>query len=171
MILVPLLLCGFVLAQRYAYQQPEQTAFSAEDDKVQKPVSIPDDILKILASDERVAGCLSADRVPNQYLSGWFSASEISLDPDPYPDFIIIASNPCLFGANINPFWVFLGSKQGHVLALNVYAHDLKVQSTRHAGHRDIIAFRTSGTTVSESDFHFKDGKYVEADRSNRPIE
>jgi hypothetical protein len=149
----------------------EQTAFSAEDDKVQKPASIPDDVLKLLASDERVSGCLSTDNVSAQDLSGWFSASEISLNADSYPDYVIAASNPCLFGANINPFWVFVGSKQGHFLALNVYVHDLNVQSARHAGFRDIVTFKLSSTTIYESTFHFKNGEYVVAHSSNRPIE
>ena len=47
-------LAGMALPQAYPQQLHEQLLFSAEDEGVKKPVSVPDDVLSLLAREEFV---------------------------------------------------------------------------------------------------------------------
>jgi hypothetical protein len=65
----------------------EQTHFSAEEEGVQKPVPLPQDVLAILGKDDVVRGQLeNANLSPQNIPQSWFSASEIHLSDHRKPD-------------------------------------------------------------------------------------
>lgn len=137
----------------------EQSAFGIEY-PVQKPAKLPDTVLSILKTDERVAACQkqnSAAVVPD-----WFVASEIHLSKESAPpDLIVQPQNECLASANIEPFWVFRRTEKGYSLALMTYAADLEVVGTRTHGYRDIRVTQEGEVRSVAAIFRF-DGKEYE---------
>src|ERR1043165_648908 len=149
-----------VQSQQRADTRPrEQTSFGAEE-KTEHPVALPADVLQALRRDERNQTCLAEGRSARDIPASWFVASEIDLNNDRLPDLIITAKNPCLFGANINPFWVFSNSPRGHRLVLNVSTLGLDVLKTKSNGYRDIRVQAATATTLHTTIFKYDGRKY-----------
>lgn len=160
------------------YQLPkEQFSFSAEDEDVQRPASLPGEVLSILRSDKRVSICEQNEGIaPAQVPSSWFSASQIHLAGPDETDLIVRPGTPsdwksgpspnvCLFGANTIQFWVFSETPRAKLL-LNVYAHDLIVLDTWGKGYRDVEIDIGSLAGVSTTVFRF-DGQQYQPCRHN----
>jgi hypothetical protein len=111
--------------------------FEAEG-KPKQPVSIPREVLVELRKEDRAQTCLAESKSAKQVPASWYVASAVHLDQDGREDLVVQAANPCLFGANIAPFWVFTRSKGGYELALRVNALRLDVLDSTTNGHRDI---------------------------------
>ena len=138
LLLVPLAFCGLATAQPKHPHSSEQTHFSAEDAGVQKPVPIPADVLAILGRDDLVRNVLEDQELPGEKLpQSWFSASEIHLSSSSETDLVVVAEGP-LAGGNVDVFWVFCATRQGHELVLMAPEHDLVVKRARWMGHREI---------------------------------
>jgi hypothetical protein len=136
----------------------EQTEFSAEDEGVKKPITIPEDVLAILRKDTTVRDILedqglAADRLPES----WFSASEVHLSKGKLKDLIVVAEQP-LVGANTVTFWVFRNAGNIHELILTAPAHDLQVKRVRSKGYRDIEMSAETAVEFHSVRFRF-DGK------------
>jgi hypothetical protein len=153
-------------------QGVEQTSFSAEESSVRRPVRLPNAVLELLRSHESVSECLAQREVSDEQLRSWFAASTIKLNDDSYRDYVVVPTRRenCLTGANIMPFWVIAGSKDGPKLVLQVNVHDLRILRTSHGELRDIHLISLTASDVSESYLHFKDGKYQLAQSSVKPI-
>lgn len=161
----------FVQEQQQKQGKPhdEQLRFDAEE-AIRNPTSVSEDVLQILRRDERNQTCLAANESPSNIPVSWFVASEINLNHDGLTDLVVTAANPCLFGANINPFWIFHGTPRGQQLALSVSALSLEVLNTRTKGFRDI---RTTAATAKEvliTIYSFDGGEYRRLRSSREPI-
>lgn len=147
-------------AQQFSIaQQKEQTIFGAETE-IASPVNVPEDVLEALRSDKRNQTCLAENESAKKIVASWFSASKIHLNSDGLPDLVVTATNPCLFGANLHPFWIFRKTPRGHKLVLSVSALGLEVLSTRSKGYRNIRTTVATATTVGNTVFRFDGIKY-----------
>jgi hypothetical protein len=142
---------------------PEQTHFSAEDEGVKHPVSIPADVMTILRVDESVRNAiahLESDGVAsNELTAKLFSASQIALGSSGQEDLIVVAEGP-LRGANETTFWVFIHGGEGYTLAFKFFAHDLIVKESRSNGHRDLEMLEATAATVTDISFRFDGHEY-----------
>lgn len=118
-----------------------------EDQPIERPVPLPDDVLRILQKDGRVQTCLEQGRSLDQIPADWFVAAEQNLNDGESSDLLIMANNSCLFGANVAPFWIFRGTLQGYRLVLDVPALTLRILDSRTNGYLDI---ETSAATTVE---------------------
>ncbi len=116
----------------------EQTEFSAEDEGVKKPVTLPKDVMTLLRQDDRVRNVLENEDPPAEKLPpSWFSASIVHLAGPAEEDFVIMGEGE-MRGANVIMFWIFRNTAHGHELVLTAPAHDLIVKKSRSNGYRDI---------------------------------
>jgi hypothetical protein len=139
----------------------EQTHFSAEEEGVQKPVPLPQDVLAILGKDDVVRGQLeNANLSPQHVPQSWFSASEIHLSDHRKPDLIVVGGQP-LAGANTVPFWIFRATSQGYELVLFVGSHDLEVKTSRSHGYRNIETRAVVMQQLSTVKFRFNGRRYI----------
>jgi len=140
--------------------QIEQTRFSAEDERVEKPVEVPADVLDLLKQDQMVRNVLEDQSRPAHDLPvSWFSASAIHLGPTEETDLVVVGEPP-LSGANTVTFWVFRSTAQGYALVLTAPAHDLIVKGTRSFGVRDIEMLATTAMQVHTVLFRFDGQQY-----------
>jgi hypothetical protein len=143
-----------IVPQGVRAQATEQTTFSAEDASVRKPVALPADVLFALKNDS-----FAADAFREAVPSSCFSASAIRLGPR--EDDLIVEAEGALRGANVNMFWVFLATPQGHRLVLKEPAHTLVVENARTKDYRDItLSYATEGTMTTEY-LRFNGKKYA----------
>jgi hypothetical protein len=148
----------------------EQTSFGAEE-KIERPVALPADVLQALRRDEQSQACLAEGQSARDISASWFIASEINLNNDRLPDLIVMAKNPCLFGANVKPFWVFSNSPRGHRLVLDVSAQGLDVMKIKSNSYRNIRAEAATATTLLMIDFKFDGRKYRARRKWSKPID
>lgn len=139
---------------------PEQTVFSAEDERVKHPVLIPNEVLAILRGDGLVKRELDyAGIAPENLPASWFSASEIALRSPGERDLIVAAEGP-LVGANVDTFWVFIYSGNGYTLVLTIPALGLSVKNSRTNGYRDIEAAAATAVKITTASFRFDGQEY-----------
>jgi hypothetical protein len=155
--------------QKQGKPRDEQLHFGAEE-AIRNPTSVSEEVLQILRRDERNQTCLAANELPSDIPASWFVASEVSLNRDGLTDLVVTAANPCLFGANINPFWIFHGTPRGQQLVLSVSALSLEVLDTRTKGFRDIRASAATATEVLITVYSFNGGEYRRLRSSREPI-
>lgn len=160
-----------VIAVGQAQRRPptsEQTVFSAEDERVEKPVPIPVDVMALLMRDDFVKNQLQNEGiVPGDLPQSWFSASVIHLSASPRHDYIVIAEPP-LAGANTVMFWVFLATGYGQRLGVRSGGHSLSILKMAHNGYRD-LEFRS--VTLQREDtaiYRFNGERYVFVSRQLR---
>lgn len=138
----------------------EQVQFSAEDESVKQPISIPPDAWSILKKDSNVLEVLASQNLKaGQLPASWFVASEVHLDGPNERDLVVIGKG-MLQGANLTTFWVFAQSPQGLKLVLTLPAHDLFIEQTRTKGYRNIQAVMMTAGRVSTAELRFDGAEY-----------
>jgi len=116
----------------------EQTHFSAEDETVKRPATIPPEVLAQLGQDSHVRKVMrGSDPLLNQPPASWFSASVVHLAGPDERDLIVEAEGG-LAGANVTNFWVFRLMPGGAQLVLNGPAHDLTLMKPSWNGLHEI---------------------------------
>jgi hypothetical protein len=138
----------------------EQTHFGVEE-KIVKPVTVPSDALRILRQDEISQTCVAEGKSADQIPASWFVASAIHLNGEALPDLIVTAGNSCLFGANVNPFWVFAHTQRGYKLVLSLSALGLDVMPRKVSGYRSIRASAATANQVFTTIFKYDGRRYV----------
>lgn len=147
-----------------------QTQFSAEDEAVKSPVSIPDDAWAILKVDSRVRNVLKDDNLwPDQMPRSWFSASIVHLHGDREKDLLVMAEGE-MMGGNISPFWVFVDTPQGMKLVLNASAHDIFIRRSRWHGYRVIEFAGMTCCEISRTWLRYENGAYRDYRHSTEEI-
>jgi hypothetical protein len=138
----------------------EQRHFSAEDEGVKNPSTIPDEVMAILRNDRLVQNVAKDQEIPlDKVPATWFSASRIKLGGAGPTDLIVAAEGP-LAGGNVDVFWVFIQQNGSFKQALMLPAHDLIVKNTVSHGYRDIEALAATAVTVSTGRFRFNGKVY-----------
>jgi hypothetical protein len=139
----------------------EQAHFSAEDNRVEKPVAIPLDVLTVLSQDNMVRAELENENIPAEKLpQSWFAASAIHLTHSGEIDLIVVSVGP-VHGANVTMFWVFRSTPHGHELVLTAGGHDLQVKSTSWKGYRDIELLSVTMQKLNTVLYKFNGKRYV----------
>lgn len=133
-----------------------QTQFGAEE-AIQNPAKIPLPILRQLQSDKRVKQCMTRTR---KFQSNWFSAAEIDLNGDQVSDYVVKAENPCLFGANIVPFWVFHNLTTRYSLVLRDSTLALEILPARTEDYHNIKLSKALANQVFEKVLKFDGARY-----------
>ncbi len=139
-------------------QKKVQTAFDLEGD-VQKKAVIPDSVIAILKSDERVDVCFQQKGEAAQE-AVWFAASEIDLNGDARQDLIVKADDACLYGANQAPFWIFYQLDGGYKKILTAYGLQLKVLPEKENSFNKIEVGKVVSMKPSSEIYRFKNGEY-----------
>lgn len=147
-------------AQQPNAREAVQESFSAEDEGVKRPVTIPNEVMKILAQDDMVRTQMQNDETrPTEVPASWFSASEIRLGRTPANDLVIQAAGP-LVGANVDIFWVFVHAHDEWKLALEIPAHDLIVMRRRFNRYRILEADAMPCCMITTARFRFDGTRY-----------
>jgi hypothetical protein len=147
----------------------EQVQFSAEDENVKHPISVPQDAWSILEKDNNVLEVLASQGLQaDQLPASWFAASQIHLDGPNERDFVVIGKG-MLQGANLTTFWIFAERPKGLKLVLTLPAHDLSINSARTNGYRNIQAVMMTAGRVSTAALRFDGREYrVREDATKR---
>lgn len=164
------LLRGVTVVGQNKAKSSEQIQFSAEDQNVKQPISIPQDAWSILKKDKNVlevlgSQSLQADQLPRS----WFAASEIHLDGPDEGDLVVIGKG-LLQGANVTTFWVFAQRPQGLTLVLTVPAHDLSIKPAQTNGYRNIQAMMMTAGRISTATLRFNGKEYRVREDSTKSI-
>jgi len=169
-LLIALAFSAPAVAQSNHSRSSEQTQFSAEDEGVEKPVEIPDDVLTILRQDELVRNTLQYEKLPAEKLPrSWFSASTIHLSNSGESDLIVAAEGP-LVGANVEVFWLFRAVALGHELVLMAPAHDFVIKRKTWMGYREIELTAATAVQLSDAYLRWNGEKYVTFRERLEPI-
>lgn len=138
----------------------EQTQFSAEDDGVQHPVTLPEQVRTLLGQQDMVREQLEdANLTQSQLPASWFSASASHLHDGHEPDLIVQGEGP-LLGANIDTFWIIIATDSGYKLALTIPAHNLNVLRTRWKRYRSLEVAATTCCTIGSARYRFNGVRY-----------
>jgi hypothetical protein len=145
---------AMVIPQWACGQAHEQTAFSADDAGVKKPVALPADVLELLKNDPFASSAFK-EEVP----ASCFSASAVRLGSR--VDDLIVEAAGSLRGANGNMFWVFLTTTHGHRLVLAAPALELTVENRRSAEYRDITIVAATAAAATADSMRFNGKRYA----------
>jgi hypothetical protein len=135
-----------------------QTVFNLEE-TVTKKAAIPDSVIAVLKSDERVDACFK-EKENSANEADWFEASEIDLNADRRLDLIVKAKDNCLFGANQGPFWIFQNAKDGYQEIFAGNGLQLAVLPKKSNTFNQIKISKAVAMKTSSQTFLFKGGKY-----------
>jgi hypothetical protein len=148
----------------------EQVQFSAEDETVKHPISVPEEAWSILKRDPSVLEVLTDRNLTiDQLPASWFTASEVHLGGPDEGDVVVVGKGP-LRGANVTTFWVFLRRPQGLKLALTVPAHDLIIKPVRRNGYKGIEIVSATAVKLSRVSYRFDGSQYRVNERSTQDI-
>jgi hypothetical protein len=147
-----------------------QVSFSAEVDKFEHAVPLPDCARSLLARDGHVLNVLKYEQLlPEQLPSDWFTATETELGRS-NEKYLVVMGEGMMRGANINPFWVFRGLSNSCNLVLSVGALDLEILKTRTHNLHDIEATAVFAGRVHQIRYEFDGNEYQVGERSSQPI-
>ncbi len=159
-----------VASRQKVRQRDEQVTFSVEQ-PLDYSVALPKDVLQTLRQDERVQTCLEdGDTNPANISASWFAAATVNLNHDKLPDLVVKAQRPCLFGANIGPFWIFHRLGRSYKLVLSVSTLELSVLKTTANSFRNIQTSSASAVQVFTRIYKFNGRRYEEAEFQVKPI-
>lgn len=145
-----------------------QSRFGAERDLARKS-PIPAAIWKwIIDNEENID--LRAHVLENNNADSWVYGSEIDLNNDTHADYVIMAHQPPLAGANITTFWVFLNEDGEFRCVLRTSALELDISRKIVNGLRKISSFSASATASFETDFVFDGTTYKAASRKSKVV-
>jgi hypothetical protein len=144
-LLVILVVCITVSAQRKRTKQMQEGVTFSLEMPMKRTVRLPEEVLEILAREERVSSCLEGEQ---KDIDNVFSTAPIDLDSDGKMDVVVKAEDACLWGANQGPFWVFVRTEQGFQLIFHTYGLGISIESSSTNGFRDIS---TGAAQVRES--------------------
>jgi hypothetical protein len=135
-----------------------QTIFNLEEN-VSKSASIPDAVIAVLKSEQRVDACFQ-EKGKGANEAEWFEASEIDLNADKRLDLIVKAKDGCLFGANQGPFWIFQNEKDGFRQIFSASGLQLAVLPKKANSFNQIKISKAVAMKPASQTFSFKNGKY-----------
>lgn len=136
----------------------QQTVFDLEGN-VRREVAVPDDVIAVLKSDERVDACFR-EKGEGASEATWFAASEIDLNGDRKMDLIIKAKDGCLFGANQGPFWIFQKMPDGYRQLFSASGLQLAVLPKKVNSFSQIKISKVVSQKPTSKIYSFKSGKY-----------
>jgi hypothetical protein len=156
----------WVVSVRSAFPQvpiredADQYVFSANDETMQHPISLPSRAFAMVARDQSLASLLEGTSVAREKVpESWFVASVVHLASKNEGDLIVMGVGP-VRGANVTTFWLLRPKGEVFELLLTATAHTLKVTQARSNGYRDVELVSATAVRVSTSLFTFRAGTY-----------
>lgn len=141
---VSLILIAFLLPNIVLSQAPpkitsgEQTTFSSEDEKLERPVTLSGEARAALASERSIADVLKDDGLTSETMpTDWFMASEVHLSSPDEADLVVVGDKIAR-GAYTTGFWVLRHASAGYKVIFRIDAQDLELLGTRTNGLCDI---------------------------------
>ena len=154
---------GQPAASKVPTSAAEQRSFSAEDASLERPIALPQAILRILARDSEVQERLQSDNLsPEGLPPAWFLASEVHLNGGNEGD-VVVLGRAYLRGANTIPFWVFRPGAAGFQRVFHAIAHDIIIKDARSRGYSDIEAVIVFVDRVTTDLYRFDGSTYKRA--------
>ena len=148
----------------------EQLVFRAEDQGVQVPVGLPEDLKPVLARDEYVQSLLEEKKLSVQQLPvTWFSVASVHLGGHKDYDLVVVGQGP-VRGANVTTFWVFCPAEGGWQQALKVSTHTLLLKDAHTRGLREIDAESASAAEVFRVSYRYDGLQYKSYKEVSEPI-
>lgn len=122
--------------------------------------AVPAEIWKgIVESEENVD--LKTQLLEANNAVSWVWGSQIDLNNDDQPDYVVMARTPPLAGANITTFWVFLSTAKQFRLVLKTSALQVDISDRRKNELKTISGTACTAVKCSQVDFQY-DGKYYQ---------
>ena len=139
----------------------EQTTFGSEDEKWQRPVPAPPEIINIL----REANHAPKDEFPSDSLL----ASIIHLRDAQETDFVVMGIH------NLRPphaalFWIFRRTSERYELILSTGGDSLTVLDARSKGYRQIRVENNTASTTTSATYSFDGAVYKISKQKTEPI-
>jgi hypothetical protein len=75
-----------------------------------------------------------------------------------------------MLGANITPFWIFLGTKNGPRLVLETAAHDLSIGAQKRKGLFNVATASMTAVEIVSKQFSFNGRNYELIKTIREPI-
>ncbi len=139
-------------------QANSQTIFEVEG-RVSSPVAVPVDVLAVLKSDPRVDVCFKSGAAGVSE-DAWFEAAALDLNGDGRSDLVIKPKDPCLFGANQGPFWIFQDLPDGYQKILATEGLQLIIMPSKFNSFHVIQVSKVIRMRSIESRYRFSKGQY-----------
>ncbi len=149
----------------------EQTLFGAEGKvekkhgtyidhpPVERPVALPEEILKLLRAEDRVAKCLRSEGL-NEAPASWFVASQVHLHDKDQADYVVLPVDGCLFGQTTIPFWLFGKTARGYDMILKTDQLGIEVLKSKTNGYLDIKGMSSTAAESYIVKFKFDGQRY-----------
>jgi hypothetical protein len=165
----------FAVGDHSTHRTSEQTHFAAEQetDPIQKPVTLPSPALRALSKDQQIADCLEGSGLPpGQLPASWVVGSLVHLGAPSETDFVVqprsmpptaddeASPNSCLYGANVEPFWIISKTTSGYRLVLATIGIGLEVLTKKTRGHRNIRMTAGFGGSVHQITYVWNGSRY-----------
>ena len=137
----------------------EQTYFS-EDERLQRPVPLPPDVLNVLLKTDEVKDNLgSASPSQRSNPSSLFRAAEVHLHAPDVIDFVVIGRSP-MSGADNTWFWIVRSARGKPQVVLFAGSNSLEIMASRTNGYRDIRCDWASANHAETTTYKFNGREY-----------
>ncbi len=148
------------------FGQNYQRAFDTEE-RLKNKVAISKVALKALVKDEQIQDCLenSGKSFP---LSEWFTATEINLNGDKYPDLIVEPVSRCRTAMR-PPYWILLNKRNKYELVLTTNTFFLYINKERTNDYFNVTTDWSTASTRYTITYGFDSKKYIEIAKKERP--
>lgn len=107
-------------------------------------IALPDDVIRALATDERVLACAQGVRGgQSRFAADWVAARRIDLDGDGDGDWVLNGRHACLREGAAADWWLYAdeGNARRRLLVVDS-ADSLEVADARTRGFRDLRVLR-----------------------------
>jgi len=147
-----------------------------EDIPFSHPVSIPDDVLKILLQTEAgkegmefSKNCVAAHRCNSKFSdpASLFRAAEVQLDGPNEVGLIVIGVCP-MCGADNGWFWLVRSPYNNPLVVLWAGGNSLELLDSRTHGLRDVRSVWSSPSETVEKSYHFDGSEYKQWKKQSR---
>lgn len=137
----------------------EQLQFSASG-RVQKTVTIPNDVLLDLKQDKLVKATLSQGHPAG--VASLLLASVIHLNSSDEEDLVVIGQGELVSYGN-TVFWIYRPSSKGYEMIFTTYGGELTVKNSRTKEYRDLTMVTPDGPRFHRAQYHFDGRQYLVA--------
>lgn len=135
----------------------EQLQFRAGG-RVQKTVSIPNDVLLDLKQDKLVIAMLSQGHTAD--VASSLLASVIHLNSPDEQDLVVIGQGD-LVSSGSTVFWIYRPSPTGYEMIFTTNGGELTVKNSRTKGYRDLLVVTPNGPRSHRAQYHFDGRQYL----------
>ncbi len=145
-----------------------QSRFGPEID-FDRASPIPESIWKSIQVGEKNAD-LKKELLKDDKAASWVLASQINLNNDEMPDYVVMAHRAPLAGANITTFWIFLNSTHGFRKVLETSALEINILDKPKKGLRSISGSRRVGAEGVTVIFNYDGVEYRPVSTKTIPL-